>query len=120
MKLVVTPRDLFADAREKADTLRRFGHPSTADALDAMLEAIATCPPVRELLTEHDEKGAVLLSGKPAGYFRSRFAGWAERGLARRGGRGQRYYSEVVIPKAAQMDDVLKDAERTAAADRVA
>lgn len=115
-----TPREILADAREKAATLRTFGHPQTADALDAVLDSIATCPPVRELLTEHDEKGAVLLSGKPVGYFKARFAGWAERGLARAGKRGQRYYSEVVIPKSPIMDDVLKDAERTAAADRVA
>lgn len=115
-----TPREILADAREKANTLATFGHPQTAAALNAVLDEIVTCPPVRELLTEHDEKGAILLSGKPAGYFKARFAGWAERGLARPGKRGQRYYSEVVIPKNPTMDDVLKDAERTAAADRVA
>lgn len=116
----MTPREAFADAREKATTLKAFGHRESAAALEAVLDLLVSCQPIRELLTEHDEKGAVLMSGKPAGHFKARFAGWAERGLARQGKRGQRFYSEVVIPKSPQMDDVLDDAQRTAERDRVA
>jgi hypothetical protein len=111
----VTLETVLADAREEAATLNRYGHHDSAQAVDALLDKISH--ELREYLTWHDEKGAVLLSGKPAGYFQSRFADWERRGLARSQKRGQREYREVVIPKVMDLSDVQADAERAARED---
>lgn len=105
----------LADAREEVATLKRYGQADVAAAVEAILDGLAT--DLREYLTWHDEKGAALLSGKPAGYFRGRFEDWSARGLARSPRRGVRQYREVVIPKRARMSEVQADAERAARED---
>lgn len=109
---------VIAEAREETATLSRFGQGDIAAAVESILDSLTGTKEMRELLTWHDETGAVLLSGKPAGYFQNRFEGWEKRGLARMVGRGRRQYREVVIPKRETMADVLADAERTAEEDR--
>lgn len=109
---------VIAEAREETATLSRYGHEETAAAVGTILDTLTSTVEMRELLTWHDETGAVLLSGKPAGYFQNRFEGWEKRRLARMAGRGRRQYREVVIPKRETMADVLADAERTAEEDR--
>jgi hypothetical protein len=111
----VSIEQTLADAREEATVLKRYGQSDVAAAVEAMLDRIAA--ELREYLTWHDEKGASLLSGKPAGFFRGRFEDWSERGLARSPRRGVRQYREVVIPKRARMSEVQADAERAARED---
>ena len=105
----------FGDAAEQIATLRRFGQAQVADAVEALLASLRT--ELVEYLTWHDEAGAALMSKRAPGYFRARFAGWEERGLAKHQGRGRRYYRECVIPKARTEADVRADAERAAEGD---
>lgn len=113
---VSTPLEqVLADAREETMTLARYGHHESAAAVESILDKITA--ELREYLTWHDEKGAVLLSEKPAGYFRSRFDDWEARGLARSPRRGVRQYREVVIPKKVSIGEVQADAERAARED---
>jgi hypothetical protein len=107
----------LAEAREQLATISSYGQKDLASAVTALLDKVTATPEMRELVTWHDEAGAVLLSGKPAGYFSNRFDGWHKRGLARYAGRGKRQYREVVIPKRESLAGVLADAERTAAED---
>jgi hypothetical protein len=110
--------DVLADAREEAATLARYGQRDAASAVGTVLDKLTA--PLREYLTWHDEKGAALLSGKPMGYFQSRFRDWERRDLARCLKRGQREYREVVIPKVMDLSDVQADAERVAREDSAA
>ena len=111
----MTLEQVLADAHEEIGTLRRYGQADVADAVAAILDRIQA--ELREHLTWHDEKGAALLSGKPAGFFRGRFEDWEARGLARSPRRGVRQYRETVIPKRARLSEVQADAERAARED---
>lgn len=106
---------VLADVREDAATLRRCGQSDAAAAMEALLDRV--CASLREYLTWHDEKGAVVMSGKPAGYYQARFQEWEERGLARSPRRGVRQYREAVIPKPRRLSDVQVEAERLARED---
>lgn len=108
---------VLADARGDAQRLRAYGQGEIATALEAIIGKLTDAPEVRELLTWHDETGAVLMSGKPAGFFRGRFDDWERRGLARSPRRGVRQYREAVIPKKARLAELDADAERTARED---
>jgi hypothetical protein len=106
---------VLADVREEAATLRRYGQKDAAVAMDTVLDKVTS--ELREYLTWHDEKGAVLMSGKGKGYYASRFDDWEARGLARSPRRGVRQYREVVIPKQVSIGEVQADAERAARED---
>ncbi|HET7024860.1 MAG TPA: hypothetical protein VFI39_06650 [Gemmatimonadales bacterium] len=109
--------EVLADAREKVATVRSFGHPETAVAVEQILDRLGATPEIRSVLTFHDEKGAALLSRKSPAWFRARFIGWERRGLARRAGR-TRFYAEAVIEFTEQHHAITADAEATAELER--
>ena len=110
-----TLNDVLADHAERVPHLRRGGAVGAANAIEDVLSEVRRAAP--EFLTWHDLTGAALLSGKPPGYFRSRFKGWQARGLARCVRRGHLEFLECVIPKQEGVADLVRDAEATAAAD---
>lgn len=107
--------EVLAEHAGRVPLLRRGGGEGAANVLEDVLADIRAHAP--EFLTWHDLKGAMLLSGKPAGYFRSRFGAWEARRLARRKGRGQMEFLECVIPKQGQVEALVRDAIATADAD---
>lgn len=111
----MTIEHVLQAAREQTATLRLYGQQETADAVDGLLDRVAAA--LRGHLQWHDEAGAVLLSGKPAGFFRARFADWERRGLARYAGRGRRLYRETVIPFRADTVSAAEAGRQAAAAD---
>lgn len=110
---------VLADAHEKVATLRSFGHPETAVAVEQILERIRATPEIRSVVIFHDEKGAAMLSQRSAAWFRARFTAWEARGLAKRAGR-TRMYAEAVIEFSEQLHSVTADAEATAERERMA
>lgn len=108
------PDVVLADAEEKANTLHVFGQEETARWLRELVRSLRDG--LREYLTWHDEPGAMLLSGRPRGYFRARRREWASRGLAERRGRGW-YYREVVIPRKADTQSAAQEAAADAMKD---
>jgi hypothetical protein len=103
--------DVLADFAE----LGQYATPEVRQALGDLIAEVRCCGP--EFLFWHDLPGAVLLSGKPPGYFRSRFKGWQARGLARSSRRGHHEFLECVIPKQEAIADLVRDAQETADAD---
>ena len=108
------PEQVLADVAEQANTLRIYGQGPAAGALELLVARLRAAMP--EFLTWHDEAGAVLMSGKPRGWFRNRWPEWYRRGLAK-GTPRKRQYLECVIPKPSDVSEALADAERTARED---
>ena len=103
---------VLADAAEDVSTLEAYGHDKAAAAIGNILARVRAS--IAEFITWHDEAGAMLLSGRPRGFFTSRFPEWERRGLAERRGRGRRVYREVVIPKAPDLAAAREAGEQDA------
>lgn len=109
--------DVLDSARQNIATLRGFGHPETADALQRIVDAMTATRELRAVLKLHDEKGAAMMSGRAVAYYRARFKAWEARGLAVKNGR-TRMYAEAVIEFKEHLHSIDAEAEAAAEADR--
>lgn len=89
-----TIEDVIADFAEEVAVLDRSGHPIIARNIARVIEAVKSALP--EYITWYSEAEAKLRSSHGVDYFRSRFAEWETRGLARLVGR-KRMYRGVVV-----------------------
>lgn len=99
--------------REQASVLRARGHTREARTIDALLDEVSRS--ARAYLNWLSEQEAMLRSGRSVGYFRARFAEWAQEGNARQDGR-RRLYRECIVPRRADLDAAREAAKQAAGA----
>jgi hypothetical protein len=100
---------VLADWSERAQVLRACGHPAQADTLTAFGDEVRAAQ--EDWLTWLWEDDAVLKSGRGRDWFRSRFAEWAARDLARKEGRRRRYRS-VIVPQRVNLEAAREQGRR--------
>lgn len=108
---MVDLEQLLADWRSDAQALRRQGIVERADWLDQRADEVkASAIP---WLTWLSEKEAMLKSGLTQKWFRIRFSGWLDVGLARWDGKN-RQFRDCVVPQRKHRSAVREDAKREA------
>ncbi len=104
-----TIEQVLADFAEDAAVLERTGHPNLAKNITRVIDGVRSALP--DYLAWLSESEAQLRANKGVDYFRTRFAEWEERGLAKLVGR-RRFYRGVVVPQRMLPSLVRAAAER--------
>jgi hypothetical protein len=94
----VTPalEEVLAAAKADAAILRRYGHATTADAIERVVRDVTEA--AEDYLRWLSESDAQLRSGRSAKWLRGQFGQWERQGHARRK-NGHRQYRMLVAPQ---------------------
>jgi hypothetical protein len=109
----MTLEQVLADARERAQMLRIEGHPAQAASIERVCDDVAAA--AEDYLNWLSESEARLRSNCSVAWLRTRFARWAESGLAEQRGR-DRYYRAVIVPQRANLEAARAAGRRAAQA----